>query len=420
MRQAVERVAAHQFDRNGQRTWQHIQGALDDEHVRLRIGQVSVPFGICMEPSNVKAGGHACPFRFRCPGCGHFRTDASYLPELKDHLNTLLRDRERVLAAGELDPWARTEAAPSDTEISKLRQLIHRVEASMDDLSDEGREQIKEAANALRRTPPGRRPRHACHRLLHRSDQERTPLMNTAKCLTDARRQDGERRRTMAMSALDQRAAHRAEIIVSAVARAAGVHRSLIYRHPDLHAAVTARAAAEPPPGTVTGPSASKQSLLADIANLTDRIRRQDTHIRHLEQRPAEALGEQVWQQAGLGGPPARRLAEARQPPRTAHHRTAATTRRPRRGPRRRPRREPTAHGRPQHLEGEALTLRRVIRRRTPLEVASRSRRAVSYLTGRARYSAIASARWRGVPAVDLRNGGGAAMSSEPPSPYTA
>lgn len=104
MRQAVERVAAHQFDRNGQRTWQQIQGALDDEHTRLRIGQVSVPFGICMEPSNIKAGGQACPFRFRCLGCGHFRTDASYLPELKDYLQTLLRDRERVLATGELDP----------------------------------------------------------------------------------------------------------------------------------------------------------------------------------------------------------------------------------------------------------------------------------------------------------------------------
>lgn len=152
MRQAVERVAAHQFDRNGQRTWQQIQGALDDEHVRLRIGQVSVPFGICMEPSNVKAGGHACPFRFRCLGCGHFRTDASYLPELKDYLATLLRDRERVLAASELDPWARTEAAPSETEISKLRQLIHRVEDSMDELTDEEREQIKEAATSLRRT----------------------------------------------------------------------------------------------------------------------------------------------------------------------------------------------------------------------------------------------------------------------------
>ncbi|WP_369394996.1 hypothetical protein AB5J72_06365 [Streptomyces sp. CG1] len=157
------------------------------------------------------------------------------------------------------------------------------------------------------------------------------------------------------MSALDQLTAHGEEITISAVSRAAGVHRSLIYRHPDLHAAITARAAAEPPPGTAAGPSASKQSLIADIANLTDRIRRQDTHIRHLEQRLAEALGEQVWQQAGLGGPRPRRPAEARQPPGTAHHRAAATTRRSRRRPRRRPRRQPTAHGRPQHRERQTL-----------------------------------------------------------------
>ncbi|WP_420753445.1 tyrosine-type recombinase/integrase [Rhodococcus sp. O3] len=155
MRQAVEKVAAHQFDRNGQRTWQHTQAALDDEHARLQIGQVSVPFGVCLEPSNVKAGGHACPFRFRCLGCGHFRTDASYLPELKDYLHTLLRDRERVLAAGELDPWARVEAAPSEAEITKLRQLIHRVEASMDELTSEERQQIEQATAALRQTRQG-------------------------------------------------------------------------------------------------------------------------------------------------------------------------------------------------------------------------------------------------------------------------
>jgi hypothetical protein len=44
---------------------------LDHEHVRMRVGQVSVLFGICVEPSNVKAAGHACPFRFRCLGWDH-------------------------------------------------------------------------------------------------------------------------------------------------------------------------------------------------------------------------------------------------------------------------------------------------------------------------------------------------------------
>ena len=31
-----------------------------EPHARMRVGQVAVPFGICTEPSNVKAGGQAC------------------------------------------------------------------------------------------------------------------------------------------------------------------------------------------------------------------------------------------------------------------------------------------------------------------------------------------------------------------------
>ncbi|WP_420753446.1 DUF6262 family protein [Rhodococcus sp. O3] len=121
--------------------------------------------------------------------------------------------------------------------------------------------------------------------------------------LTDSRRRDSQRRRAKVVAALEQLANSGTEITVSAVSRAAGVHRSLIYRHPDLHTAVITKAA-EPPTLATTGPSASKQSLLTDIANLTDRVRRQDAHIHQLEQRLADALGDQVWRQSGLGGPP--------------------------------------------------------------------------------------------------------------------
>ena len=79
-----------------------IRGLLADEHARMRVGQVAVPFGICTEPSNVKAGGQACPYKFTCLGCGHFRSDPSYLPELKSYLQQLLADRERVQAAADL------------------------------------------------------------------------------------------------------------------------------------------------------------------------------------------------------------------------------------------------------------------------------------------------------------------------------
>ena len=76
---------------------------------------VAVPFGVCAEPSNVTAGGGACPFRFRCAGCDHFRTDVSYLPDLNAYNDDLLRTRERLLATAELDDWARVEAMPPNS-----------------------------------------------------------------------------------------------------------------------------------------------------------------------------------------------------------------------------------------------------------------------------------------------------------------
>ena len=122
-RKAVDALAAMQFNGRGEHVWKQARVLLESEHQRLAVGQVAVPFGICTEPSNVQAGGGACPFRFRCLGCGHFRSDPSYLPELRDYLDTLLRDRERIRATTELDDWARAEAMPSDAEIARLRRI---------------------------------------------------------------------------------------------------------------------------------------------------------------------------------------------------------------------------------------------------------------------------------------------------------
>src|SRR5664280_1347381 len=61
---------------------------------------VSVPFGNCTEPSNVKAGGGACPIRFQCAGCGFYRPDPSYLPALEQHIAVLRADRETARAIG--------------------------------------------------------------------------------------------------------------------------------------------------------------------------------------------------------------------------------------------------------------------------------------------------------------------------------
>ncbi len=150
-REAVDRVAAMQFDRHGNRIWREAQALLDSEHARRAIGEVAVPFGVCAEPSNVAAGGKSCPFRFRCAGCDHFRTDVSYLPDLRAYLDDLLRNRERVLAAADLDDWARTEATPSEEEITAIRRLIARIGVGLDELTGEERERVEHAVTVVRR-----------------------------------------------------------------------------------------------------------------------------------------------------------------------------------------------------------------------------------------------------------------------------
>lgn len=150
-REAVDRVAAFQFDRHGNRTWRSAQDLLESEHARRAVGEVAVPFGLCTEPSNVKAGGSACPFRFRCAGCDHFRTDVTYLPDLQAYLDDLLRNRERLLATAQLDEWARAEAMPSEEEISRIRRLLARVKGGLEDLSAEERTGIEEAVSVIRR-----------------------------------------------------------------------------------------------------------------------------------------------------------------------------------------------------------------------------------------------------------------------------
>jgi integrase len=151
-REAIDRVAHMQFDRHGTRIWRAAKALLDDERVRLAVGEVAVPYGGCSEPSNVSAGGNACPIRFRCVGCGHFRTDASYLPDLEAYLADLLRNRERILATMvDADDWARHEALPSTEEITRVRRLVERITTELDDLTPDERAEIERAVAVVRR-----------------------------------------------------------------------------------------------------------------------------------------------------------------------------------------------------------------------------------------------------------------------------
>ena len=138
------------FSRHGDRVWAQARDLLDTEHARRAIGEVAVPYGVCAEPSNVKAGGQACPYRFRCACCDHFRTDVSYLPDLQAYLDDLLRSRERLLSAA-VDDWARAEALPSHEEIGRIRTLISRIKTDLGQLAPGERAQVDEAVAVVRR-----------------------------------------------------------------------------------------------------------------------------------------------------------------------------------------------------------------------------------------------------------------------------
>ena len=151
-RDAVDKVTTLSFDRHGNRIWRDARALLDSERARHGVGEVAVPYGTCSEPSNVQAGGGACPVRFRCAGCDHFRTNVSYLPDLTAYLDDLLRTRERLNAAIDgVDEWARADATPAQEEITRIRHLITMIKRDVTELGDAEQAQIGEAVTVVRR-----------------------------------------------------------------------------------------------------------------------------------------------------------------------------------------------------------------------------------------------------------------------------
>jgi len=151
-RDAIDKVTAMSFDRHGNRIWRDARALLESEHARYAIGEVAVPYGRCSEPSNVQAGGDACPVRFRCAGCDHFRTDVSYLPDLTAYLDDLLRTRERLTAAIDgVDEWARADATPAQEEITRIRRLINQIKDDTAGLPAAERARIDDAVAVIRK-----------------------------------------------------------------------------------------------------------------------------------------------------------------------------------------------------------------------------------------------------------------------------
>lgn len=126
-------------------------------------------------------------------------------------------------------------------------------------------------------------------------------MSSTTTALTESRRRDSAVRRQRVINAVSRLAAAGDDLSVSSVARAARVHRSFIYRHVDLHAAVHDQAARDTTPSD--GTKASRQTLLADLTNALERGTRQTQRISQLEKKLSHVLGESAWRASGLGAP---------------------------------------------------------------------------------------------------------------------
>jgi integrase len=255
-RAAVDTVTALSFDRHGNRIWREARTLVESERARHAVGEVAVPYGTRTEPTNVKAGGGACPVRYRCVGCDHFRTNIAYLPELQTYLDDLLRTRERLAATlNAVDDWARVDATPTEEEITLVRRLIGRIKGDIAVLDDTERANIDDALppSAVTALPtqclsacpysPSLHPPHRPHPLRRtphdRQTRHNPPTRNAAqnartRTMLNGRREDSLRRRQRVLAALDQARTDGHQISASTIARAAGVDRTFLYRHRDL------------------------------------------------------------------------------------------------------------------------------------------------------------------------------------------
>ena len=113
---------------------------------------VSVPFGNCTEPSNVTAGGGACPIRFQCAGCGFYRPDPSYLPAIEEHIASLRVDRETAYAIGAAEYVTSNLTA----QIDAFTGVAEAMRTRLAELGDDERAEVEAASNVLRKARAAR------------------------------------------------------------------------------------------------------------------------------------------------------------------------------------------------------------------------------------------------------------------------
>lgn len=145
-RQAMELVARHTVDNRG--TIRPVEEPPSRAtELREQLSWVAVPMGKCSEPTNVRAGGQACPIRYQCAGCPHFESDPSYLPDLRAYADDLRREREVLLALGAAS-WVVDNVAG---QLGVIVEHVRRHEQMLDGLSAEQRDAIEDASRTVRK-----------------------------------------------------------------------------------------------------------------------------------------------------------------------------------------------------------------------------------------------------------------------------
>ncbi|WJJ14516.1 site-specific integrase (plasmid) [Prescottella equi] len=140
-REAVDKVAAFRVDRHGN----HVGPVSSTNYGRQAV---AVPYGNCQEPSNVVAGGKACPIRLQCAGCSYYRPDPSFLPAIETHIAELMTNREEAIAAGSAE-WV---LDGFDAELAAYRVIAQKMRGDLSALDPEQRAAVDEASAILRKS----------------------------------------------------------------------------------------------------------------------------------------------------------------------------------------------------------------------------------------------------------------------------
>lgn len=145
-RAAMELLARHTIDNRG--TVRPVDGEPSRvAQLREELSWVAVPMGKCSEPTNVRAGGGACPIRYQCAGCPHFESDPSYLPELTTYADQLRREREAMIAVGAAE-WV---IANVTGQLEVIVGHVRHHEALLERLTSTERTAIDQASATLRK-----------------------------------------------------------------------------------------------------------------------------------------------------------------------------------------------------------------------------------------------------------------------------